>query len=1821
MRLPNGELRIDRYDYLARLHSQVWPDGTVLRHRYGASGRLARIEHSDGSAVDYDFDGDTASDRNGTGEAAERVFRARTERTETEIRVDEQDRPVEVVTRVDGHEFRVRTDWSPTGERERVHYPASAQPLEWRGRESDRVWQGGGREYAVASRRDEAGTTATTLRFANGWTTEEWLEARERERAPRWVAFGVASPAGSWRETIGYDDAGRVNERTLTHGPDEPAVRERFDYDDRGRLVRREEGNDPCVPAERGEPRGYEYRYDELGRLIERRRVGSDGESEQLESDQLEYDQLEYDGETPVVARWIGTNETIEFESDSLGRRVLERWRATDGSRGWRERRYRYDLLSQLVEIIERRGDGTEERVELVYDGFGRLVARSSTSPETPVETEYYAVDLDGHRLETRDAQGRVLYSYLWLGDQCLARVAGPLGGEIDETYHRGIAARVFSSTGFDSGDESFGAGLCDVAPDRHRVGFASTFGEGDWLRAGARWYDPRTAQFTTPDSWYGVEVERHLPTELRRVLTALPGGISPEFDAVSAYSWCGYEPVSRIDPGGHNFVGLIWSIISAHLWAMQGTSTALRMHVINIIWEVLQLIVFRPAWDTDNYWATSIFNMPHPVASYRLMVPYAFILNGLTRGPAGNVFTMGNIIWGDPKSFRDLEAAGPRTLIRFPEASDMKAAVDEVGADVYRVKNGTTQDVAATVNAAGTEVTLSSAAVMTVERGDWIAIERNDEEELRQVDTVSGTRLELFHPASTNGAARQDPFRNPLPADFSISPALGAPFAGNTVQVTRLDVAVLGVDGGGKRIARSVTFVRGDSVHFGQQLPDLFGGNTLSATEYLPTKDREPRAADFPAELRLLRLPAGGNWDGYAANAFVRLQQGDAFQTTRAIGAGPGGNHELRVEPALATPWTGSFVAVRLSDTGKSVNGQASVGLQDRVGLGDAAGDLNGMRPREGLVVSTAGQPDLDRIATRLFARLDVAPALPASLQGPDLRVDLLGTGPTFAAEMASSGAQVVANREADLPADLVGAPIRVTTTGGDRWYSSVESVNGATVVLRDAAPVATFANGTDVTAMKLSVGAQHFDVEATSVGGVIFAQVPEGVSIRKDAEVRIRPRGADTPVAVRRLAAEPLLVAELDAAMPAAYTSALTVRRFEVVDGSSRTSVTAPDVRGRLVFTGAPPYAVGETLHLAGGDEAIATVASISGNDLLIEEPTELPVGARVMVQRIESTGVTSSDVSFDESLILIPSDPDEDPHTRRNALEHHEMRHVWQYSLWGPFYLALPLPWLFDFGFSFSEHAQSASKLTRWFSINGTVDGLFGLAIWGMTGAPPAVTAAATIRSADRKTLEFGDGVAAESRNAFEGGFTIEVQKEGTSEAFNKVAQVDAAAGRLVLEYPLDEAHFANGDAVTLSLSSFEKIRKYTNIAFGNFEGLWNEYIPDTWGRALSRILNTDSWLLLTGWFPLAFLAAGASRDDQYKLAFEQDASYHSGEFYTNIAATHPGDEEVFVGQFSKIVGYFEAGQSGLSNRQSPFPGTASLGSSMLRFLRLRLPAGATAADVAGAVTDSVDAGRVTVRFREDWFVQFHEKIENAIGVYFSTRVPGTYDLIVPDAVREDEVIFQGFTFGGVSFLDRARVVVKPLALTPDPATERFETEVIDFTIAGDADATYVLTLDPASPGRSNGLQYTAPALTTGAGTTTANFTVNAHYAADELNFPGQLPTRLSGQQLQPVCRTFTLTIREITLPTVGPVTAGATVDFQLPIAAHDITPAQITPAGATVPARITGGSGRPAQYTFHAPDAITAATTLEFDIVFGPDSRERRTLRLAIEVRPS
>jgi tyrosinase len=1455
---------------------------------------------------------------------------------------------------------------------------------------------------------------------------------------------------------------------------------------------------------------------------------------------------------------------------DVLGRRVREQ--RPEGVRV-----YGYNLYGQL-DSVRLPGD---ERIRYHYDGFGRLVAREASDG-----IRYYIAGFDGQRLAEADALGMVTKRYLWMAQNCIG-MFGP-GGEVTSLHriHGSRLAAIGDTAGHlrpvAMGDPfGHGAHLADGVP-----GYASLFGDpqtGLWL-AGSRWLDSSTAQFLTPDTWFGTDAWNHLPRDMRRVLDRLPGGTDFSNSPVTAYCWCDYDPINRSDPNGHNPLGLFWSVISSFFWQMQVTSVALQMEVINIIANIVLLPLSPLYW--DFYEKISIFNaIPPLLASYRLMVPYAFPLNGIYTAGDG-VFTMGAVIWARGDQLRNLEDTSQRDILIAANAQDYKAAIDAAAASTFTVRNQKTSATATVDNAGVTlsAVTLTPAAggatvPQTFDFLDWVAVRLpGGEDQYRQINS-----------AVAAGA-------------FSVDPPLPATLRSQNVELVRLDAAIVRLNKDTDNICRTTTFVRGTAIHYERQIPEEFPASGLTATEYLPAVRRDrSTGADFHSESIVVQLAAAADQSDFAADDFVSIRRGDTYHGRRVVRVHGTVNVVLDAAlPALTPPDAYDPVQIIKLDGGTTVNNQSATG--DMV---DCA-NLTVLRRYDGLAITAGGVTDR-RIVTGLFVRCPIA-ALPAALHGVALEVEVVVAGvvagagvtnPTTLTTTAGQGARLKKNR-----------PVRVRA-GADEVLTTVADVVGDTVTLAEALPAA-FATGTNVTATDLVMSRAYEGLPSAAPGDQVLVTVDDPAQPVQNDMLFIRPRGATTGGAVRTISAAPTAVAKVDSAPTNAAN--LDVQRFTSDASTLHVDAKATPVVLRLTTAGAAPYAVGEELHLTDNlEEAYGRVQAVNGSEVILEDPVAVPsLGATGDVQRLDPTGITTNDAELDESLIMLPSAMDEELVDRRRAVELHEMRHVWQYAVLGPFFFSQPLPWLFHLGFAIGgEGAGHAShNLTKWISL-GLVDKLFSVIAWGIGSAAGIAPEDAEGNGVlNGKVITFDDSF--NDMGAFSDGNPIEVTPNGGETLFNIIESVNAGARQVTLRFNLEDV--ASGTRVKAAVSAFQTIDSTVNKYFSlNLERLWSDHIPTAWGRALSGLLNRENWFPLLGFYPLSLAAAGF---DQSRVNFEQDASFESGDIYNPFTISSPN--EIFVGEFSRVHAFVYGRGAGDTGS-----GLSKLGDRLVDSLTVEPPpppAGKTATDM---VAGSFDSGRLAgqVHFRENWMIPMKSKAANVLGALFAASAPGSYRLHTPGEL--DRV--QRMLFFSADFFELRTITVKPLVITPALGTphELVETEELTLSITGDPAAVYSLRYKgtaPANAGVITGLRFSAPALAAGAAPEVHELEIVATYAADAAVFsgPGQEGTiRLTEAQRSNVCQEVQLRISPITVPAIGPVSAGASTTFQMPIPPVAVpTVTTPLPAGATVNASVTNGTGRPATLTFRAPDRVDAAVDVTFDMLYrvAPEKKVTATVRV-------
>jgi YD repeat-containing protein len=1719
---------------------------------YGLDGRLHRSEEPDGSSVlfRYDLEGDLRSVEHSGGEriryegaAGREHLRSETERCTTTIEFDAAGFPSRLIQRVDDFEWHIEYKRDEIGRVVACLYPQAHEWLQSAGSQdghtfSTDVWAGSERYFRVS-----VGPERQQIAFADGTRTVLHASMEKGlEKATCCDSHDVEQVSTNLEMEQG---------RLIRSGF------QSFEYDEGGRLTK---CADPGQEAR--------YTYDAAHRLA--------GISQGNQVTRLAY------AEHPAPVRI--DDETLTY--DPLGRRV---------SRG--DTRYGYNCFGQLTDVVL--ADGTS--IHYVYDGFGRLVARECGS-----ECTYYVVDFEGHRICEADAGGQVRRSYLWQGPNCIAEIEGVAGNTLTRSFHRGYSSRL-QALGASNGElipvqasDPYGA---DQIRGDGIPSFGSLFGDPatGLYHAGSRWFDPATAQFLTPDGWYGSDIWNHVSHDMRRVFDALPGGTNVEMSPETAYAWCRYDPINYSDPNGHSasgtFFGMFFSIISFFLWQMQVTTIALKLAALNFLIMILPSLfdLIYSGIKKQPLWGVNIFNAILPfLASSRLHVPWAFPLNSLYNAP-GTVFTMGSVIWMRGSQHRGLEASSKRGILICANAADYLAA-DSVAGNTFAVARHNIKGTG-TMDAAGQLITAPAidpalapiTLAQAFKAGAALGVRKvaGGQEEFLVLNTFVGPDIQLDLP---------------LPADF----------ANQAVEFFRLDQPLVKIEKDGRTIARKVTFVRGRALHYQKQIPEDFPESGLKATEYLIKADPKETRFTPNNEFQLTEFTAS-DIGSYNTGDFVRILSGATYFGRKA--ERKQGTINLILDAAINPPGGATLdpkveVAVMTASPEAPAANQAAAG--DKV----TVGAIRTLRKFDGLLITGGIGPDIDRrIVLQMFVRCTID-NLPAALHAKPLKVDLLlpevtrGNGTVTAADTVTLGRD-----EAKLFKEK--QPVRVTTGGGKEFAAVVKTVTAATEKLQftENLPAADFPATTPITAVSLKAFKTLDCDPSAAPGGLLDIKSDDLASPVADELVFVRPAsGADEPVLrkIKGAPAAPAVIAQIDSAPR--NNANLTVQVF-TQDKAKTHRGLAKKVTLRLTPVGpAHPFSANDEIHCTDNNEDyIGTNLAAPGGDVLLEDPISTPFGP-LTAQHVESTGKTTNGANLAESLIAIPSDPEEDPVGRGRAVELHEMRHVWQYAVFGPFFFSQPIPWLVNLGFSLGNSKTRWPKLIS----TGGVERLFSVLAWGIRSRFKGPTAAnATIGNTERTRIDFAAEVSVEDAAKFTEGAPIEVTANDFS-VFNIIDKSVPSERQLDLKYPLEE-EFPQGTAVKVTISPFEKINAQINDIF-DLSKLWS-FLPDTWIRTLKGFMNRDNWFPLLGVYPIAYAFA---KFDQTRMFLEQDASFQSGDLYSPFGVSYPN--EIFVGEFSRVLAFIEgrgAGDlaTGLSHR----------GRAITRALTVEpknIPGGKTARDLILGTSNV--GGSAEVRFRKEFMIPINENVENVMGAMFLANTAGEYNVLSSgfslDNMVDPAIWLPPFIpFFPTSFNDLRIIKVKELSVSKifTNADPLFETESTTFVIKGAKDVSYTLDYKdppPAVPGAINNLTFTAPRA---AGPVTHNLAITSHYRADHEIFKGSgklhAQITLPAASLSNVCQDLDVAVAPITLDAVAPVKVGKTAEFNASIAPTSIQLISAAIPEAAVQADLRSLGGRPAKLFFRAPNKVNAAQDVKFKLTFGTAPNDRE-IDVTIPVEP-
>lgn len=348
-------------------------------------------------------------------------------------------------------------------------------------------------------------------------------------------------------------------------------------------------------------------------------------------------------------------------------------------------------------------------------------------------------------------------------------------------------------------------------------------------------------------------------------------------------------------------------------------------MWVVDFLIDLGQILAFREVWDADGYWERSVYNIPAPTASYRLMVPWALWLNGVLRG--ARAFTLGHVIWYSGTQLRQLEDRSERDRVVADAIATFFSATEAAAVDVLRPRNPAlllTGTASPAVPSDITGVAVTTPAVVPLANllvaGDAVAVR------------VTGAATDELRTVSSVGATLT--VNRDLPADF----------AGHVVEIRRLDPGIVRITSGDDSLARTIALIRGSSAHVARQVPDdYFDSGDVQVEEFLPATSRRSTRATIAAEQLLVTFSKGDPLAPYAVGDVVRLLSGGTYFARLVTGTRPAASIVIDT-PLPAGVHTGMQVA-RLLPGGVVANNQAVDGAR----LGVAG--LATLAAREGLL------------------------------------------------------------------------------------------------------------------------------------------------------------------------------------------------------------------------------------------------------------------------------------------------------------------------------------------------------------------------------------------------------------------------------------------------------------------------------------------------------------------------------------------------------------------------------------------------------------------------------------------------------------------------------------------------------------------------------------------------------------------------------------------------------------------------------------------------------------------------------------------------------
>ena len=406
-------------------------------------------------------------------------------------------------------------------------------------------------------------------------------------------------------------------------------------------------------------------------------------------------------------------------------------------------------------------------------------------------------------------------------------------------------------------------------------------------------------------------------------------------------------------------------------------------------------------------------------------------------------------------------------------------------------------------------------------------------------------------------------------------------------------------------------------------------------------------------------------------------------------------------------------------------------------------------------------------------------------------------------------------------------------------------------------------------------------------------------------------------------------------------------------------------------------------------------------------------------------------------------------------------------------------------------------------------------------------------------------------------------------------------------------------------------------------------------------MKGFMNQENWFPFLGVYPIAFARAGLSREGQKRVYLEQDAAFQSGDLYSSFGVSYPN--EVFVGEFSRVLAFIHDRANGEASGLSDIG--ARITSTLTVEPQFALPANTLSSDfILGSFSlGALGSSNKQVRFRKDFMLPMNEKVENALGAMFLTKLPGQYKVFAFDEQEGkqfslDDVVDPALwlppviPFFANSFNELRIIKVKPLVVTNEAtaADPLFETETRTFEIKGAEHVTYTIDYKGAPPAPRGDIDpldkrtFTAPVL--GGPQVTHNLAITATYdpGNDIFKSRGKLHDQITlpAASLVNECQDLNIVIAPIVVSRVGaatPVKATETAEFSASISPQQIARTSADIPGVTTQANLTSLGNRPATLLFRPPDTVPAAQDVTFRLTFGT-APHVLTIDITVQITP-